>query len=242
MANGTTPPAIPPNGTIGSPWNPSRVELRDWSRREAPSLGDLYEAAVELLYQQPLPGRIRMIAHAAREITNRLPDYLSGERVGKRLDYATRMDGIEERWNKHKQMSSPSASESSPVSLSSQDIQIPAELYNELDLLISDHRAARQRPLDAAQRLYEGLDPENNMKMGDTLRPVLLQWVAITKWFTGHAHDGGKGKRDGDYDWDEVKRKFELMELSLRSIVGAFFVAVNELDEILAETNSRAGQ
>jgi hypothetical protein len=238
MANGTTPPAIPPNGAIGSPWNPSRVELRDWFRREAPSLGDLYEAAVELLYQQTLPGRIRMIAHAAREIGNRLPDYLSGERVGKRLDYVSRINSIEKNWNNHKQMISPSASESSHVSPSSQDISIPIDLYNEIDLLIRNHGVVRQRSLEAAVRLYEGLDPENNMKMGDMLRPVLLQWVEITKWFTGHAHDTGKGIRDGDYDWDEIKGKFELMELSLRSIVGAFFVAVKDLDEILEETNS----
>jgi hypothetical protein len=238
MAIGTTPPSIPRNGAIGTPWNPSRFELRDWFRREAPSLGDLYEGAVELLYQNSLPGRIRMIAHSVREIGNRLPDYLTGERVGKRLDYVSRVDRIEEKWNNNdKDMSSPSASQSSPLSCSSQDIPIPLDLYNELDLLIRDHRSTRQRPLDAAQRLYEGLDPENIIKMGDTLRPVLLQWVEITKWFMAHAHDSGKGKRDGDYDWDEIRGKFELMELSLRSIVGAFFVAVEELDEILEETN-----
>jgi hypothetical protein len=30
MASDTTPPTVPPNSAIGSPWNPSRVELRDW--------------------------------------------------------------------------------------------------------------------------------------------------------------------------------------------------------------------
>ena len=238
MANGTTPPAIPPNGAIGSAWNPSRIELRDWFRREAPSLGDLYEGAVELLFQYPLPGRIRMISHAVREIGNRLPDYLTGERVGKRLDYVSRVDRIEEKWNKHKEMNPPSGSLSNPQASSPQDIPIPPDLYNELDLLIRDHGSTRQRPLDAACRLYEGLDPENNMKMGDTLRPVLLQWVEVTKWFMAHVHDSGKGKRDGDYDRDEIRGKFELLELSLRSIVGAFFVSVRELDEVLEEANS----
>jgi hypothetical protein len=240
MTNGTTPPAIPPDGSIGSPWNPSRVELRDWFQREAPSLGDLYEGAVGLLYQHQLPGRIRMIALAVREIGNRLPDYLTGERVGGRLDYVNRVDRIEEKWNKHKEMNpSPrEESQSKTLSSSSQDIPIPCDLFNELDLLIRDHGVARQRPLDAARRLYEGLDPENIKKMGDTLRPVLLQWVEITKWAVSHVHDSGKGKRDSDYDWDEIRGKFELMELSLRSIVGAFFVAVRELDEVLEETNS----
>lgn len=237
MSNGTTPPTIPPNGAIGSPWNPSRLELRDWFQREAPSLGDLYEGAVELLYQGKLPGRIRLIAHAMREIWNRLPDYLTGERVGKRLDYVSRVDTIEKKWNEHRQMNSTSASQSNPVSPSSQYIPIPLDLYNELDLLISDHGATRQRPLDAARRLYEGLDPQNTTKMGDALRPVLLQWVEITRWSVAHAHDSGQGKRDGDYNWDEIRGKFELMELALRSIVGAFFVSVKELDEILAETN-----
>ncbi len=238
MANDTTPPAIPPKRPIDSAWNASRVELRGWFRREAPSLGDLYEAAVELLYHNRLPGRIRMIAHAAREISNRLPDYLTGERVGKRCDYVTRIDRIEEKWNKHNEISPPLLNQSGPISVSPQGIPIPLDLYNDLDLLIKDHRATRQRSLDGARRLYEGLDPENDLKMGDTLRPILLQWVEITKWFTGHAHDSGKGKRDDDYDWDEIRDKFELMELSLRSIVGAFYVAVRELDEVLEETNS----
>lgn len=238
MVNASAIPPTPPNNGLSSPWNPSRVELRNWFHREAPSLGDLYEGAVELLYQQPLPGRIRMIAHAAREIGNRLPDYLTGERVGKRLDYVNRMDRIEDKWNKHKEMSPPSTAESNPQSSLPQDVPIPLDLYNELDLLIREHGATRQRPLDAARRLYEGLDPENIEKMGDTLRPVLLQWVEITKWFVGHAHDSGKGKRDSDYDWDEIKGKFELMELSLRSIVGAFYGAVRELDEVLEATNS----
>src|SRR5215831_6935451 len=104
MVNGSTPPTIPSSGGIGSPWNPARVELRDWFRREAPSLADLYEGAVELLYQRPLPGRIRFISHAAREIGNRLPDYLTGKEIGKRLEYVVRLDAIEGKWNKHKAM------------------------------------------------------------------------------------------------------------------------------------------
>lgn len=233
--NVSFPPPIPPTTAKNSHWDPSRVELRDWFRRTAPSLGDLYEGAVELLYQHPLPGRIRMIAHAVREIGNRLPDYLTGERVGKRLDYVSRLDGIEEKWNKHKEMHPPSVN---PQSSLSQDIPIPPDLYNELDLLVRDHEVTRQRPLDTARRLYEGLNPENIAQLGDSIRPVLLQWVEITKWFMARAHDSGKGKRDGDYDWGEIKEKFVLMELSLRSIVGAFFVAVRELDDILEDTNS----
>jgi hypothetical protein len=156
------------------------------------------------------------------------------------LDYVNRLDSIEEQWGRHKAVNSPSAEyvHAETPSLSVLDVPIPRKLYNELDALIRDHGTLRQRPLDAARRLYEALDRENNKQMGETLRPVLLQWVETTRWFVSHVHDSGKGMRDSDYDWNEVKNQFELMEVSLRSVVGAFFVAVTELDDILEDTNT----
>jgi hypothetical protein len=49
-------------------WTPRRRELREWLRRNAPSLAELYEGAVSLLFDVPIPGYTRFVAHAVREI------------------------------------------------------------------------------------------------------------------------------------------------------------------------------
>ena len=58
-------------------WTPRRVDLRSWLQRNAPSLGELYVGAVLLVFGRPIPGRVRFVAHAVREIRNRLPDVVS---------------------------------------------------------------------------------------------------------------------------------------------------------------------
>src|SRR5438094_3789110 len=40
-------------------WTPTRLGLRAWLQRNAPSLAELYEGAVRLMYESPLPGRVR---------------------------------------------------------------------------------------------------------------------------------------------------------------------------------------
>lgn len=55
-----------------------RLELAAWIRRYAPSLADLYQAAVLLLYGAAVPGRVVLVCHAVREICNRLPGRVSG--------------------------------------------------------------------------------------------------------------------------------------------------------------------
>ena len=79
-----------------------RQELCAWMHRNnAASLAELYEGAVRLLFESKLPGRVRLISHAVREIRNRLPVVISGERSNSRLDYTSRVDQISNRWQRN---------------------------------------------------------------------------------------------------------------------------------------------
>jgi hypothetical protein len=75
-------------------WTAKRLELKAWMAREAPSLSELYEGAVCLLFEKRLPGYTRFVAHAVREIRNRLPDMLSASQPVKQLHYKNRLDAI----------------------------------------------------------------------------------------------------------------------------------------------------
>jgi len=104
--------------------------------------------------------------------------------------------------------------------------------------LVADHEAARERPMDAAIRLFEGVFPENQ-KFRNTLRPVAVQWLEITQWFMKKTHDSGM--MDKDLDLEELRKKFGLFELTLLGIVrgfSTFFATTKELDEILEDANS----
>ena len=50
------------------------------------------------------------------------------------------------------------------------------------------------------------------------------------------AHDSGM--RDEDFPEDEFVQKFGLFERTLGNLIGGFFVSVEELDEILEDTNN----
>lgn len=63
-------------------WTEPRQELRAWFQRNAPSLGELYEGALRMFFAPEFPGRVRFVAHAVREIRNRLPDAIAGPKIG----------------------------------------------------------------------------------------------------------------------------------------------------------------
>lgn len=75
-------------------WAGKRLHLRKWLTELRPSLAELHVGAVELVYGPALPGRVRFICHAIREIKNRLPEVLSGAGQAGRVDYVSRMDKV----------------------------------------------------------------------------------------------------------------------------------------------------
>lgn len=220
-------------------WRPLRVELRAWLQRNAPSLAELYEGAVHLMFVTPAPGKVRLVAHAVREIRNRLPDVISGTKGSGSLQYKNRLDALARVW-----VRGGLSTDGTPPSMTFEgtgmppdtpDIVIERRVFLEIAGLIRDHVATREKAGDAAVRLFEGIAPENR-QLRESLRPVVQQWLSVTEWFVGRAHDSGQ--TDSECNADELRRKFELFETILAALVRGFFSTVKELDEILEDTNS----
>jgi len=219
-------------------WTKSRLDLLAWLRRNAPSLAELYVAAVTLLYV-PIPGRVRLICHAVREIMNRLPNVLSGEKSLGWIDYKTRIDAIAMAWkdfglDSDGLLPPPSLSEE-PETPAARTIVVPPKLVRLIGDLVRDHTSARERPYEAAARLFEACAPENK-KLRRTLRPILIQWVDTSKWFMRHTHDSGLV--DADVNFDLLTEKFELFERTLGALISGFFNTIEGLDAILEEANT----
>lgn len=220
-------------------WTSRRIELRGWLQRNAPSLAELYEGGVRLISVTPVPGRARLVAHAVREIRNRLPDVISGVKSGALLQYKNRLDALARVWERSGLPVDGSLPDTT-VRLTGDppetpDIPIDRRVLLEVAGLVRDHMTVREKPQDAAIRLFEAIAPENRA-LRDSLLPVIRQWLSITEWFVGRAHDSGQTDADGDET--EFRAKFELFESILAALVRGFFSTVRELDEILEDTNS----
>jgi hypothetical protein len=220
-------------------WTRRQTELRAWFQRNAPSLGELYEGAIRLIYKDRVPGWTRFVAHAVREIRNGLPDAISGARSGGSLQYKNRLDDLVEVW-RNAGLPTDGSSPGTVLGAAGQppptpDVPVPRCVYKEVADLVRDHLKAREKPVEAAARLFEAIAPENQALRG-SLRPFIGHWVTVTNWFVEKAHDSGR--TDGDVDEAEFRKKIELFETTLVALMRHFFVTVKELDEILEDANS----
>ena len=60
-------------------WTPDRAELYRWLEQKASPLAPVYLGALRILMDESFPGRVHFVAHAIREIRNRIRDALLDE-------------------------------------------------------------------------------------------------------------------------------------------------------------------
>ena len=86
----------------GEPWwRPERIELFGWLENNAPALAPVYRGALALAVLDSFPGRVHFVAHAIREIRNRLPSALSLEYAFDTLSDRGPVPGyVVENWKK----------------------------------------------------------------------------------------------------------------------------------------------
>ena len=74
-----------PGGPVGSPnlpdswWTPERVALHRWLEEIASHLAPVYLGGLRMAMDESFPGRVHFVAHAIREIRNRIRDVFAGE-------------------------------------------------------------------------------------------------------------------------------------------------------------------
>lgn len=219
-------------------WTADRIQLRDWLRRNGASLAELYEGTVMILYLQDplLPGWSRLVAHAVREIRNQLPDTVAGREVSKkkRVDYKSKLDGLARVWPHAGFVVAP-ASAPDATAPGESGVTVPNAIYDRISELIREHQEARERPIEAAFRLFEAISPTNKGQRA-ALEGTVNQWIRVTNWFQARAHDGGIP--DGSCSVEEYRHQFEIVEATLTAVIRDFFKTTDELDKILEDTNS----
>ncbi len=211
----------------------TRERILKWFDQHARALGDLYRGAVKILDEPGFPGQLRFVAHAVREIRNRLPDVVTGVKSGGTLKYQDRLDEVAKVWRAHG-FQQVSSSDTEP-SLVPPDglVRVPVPVHQAWVELVLDHEQVHVKRREQAARLFEGLADENKGRR-EVLRPTVDQWFKETKWCEKRVHHG----RDSAMDPAELAVRFNQFEDALHAILGGFFPPMEVLDEILEDANS----
>lgn len=157
-----------------------RQELLEWFRKEAKPLSQAYEGAVKLITDQDFPGRLNFIAHAIRDICNRLPFVLDPQNEPQRVDYEGRMDQIEKLWPQSMQVDLKTSKDPS------QAISISIHAAKQINALIDDHRRRRQTPSNS-ERLFIFL-MRNEPTRADVNQRIVKDFANTQDWFMARTH------------------------------------------------------
>ncbi len=217
-------------------WTQPRAALYSWLEGESPALASLYKAAVLMVNDRAFPARLRLVGHAVREISNRLPDALTGT-TSKQVQYVQLVDEIQIAWDSagfqiEDAILDPSASRARTTA------DAPVSVLRRVESLIREHRAGRRR---AERKSEDVFRPKwvNSEVASVALKPISDNWAEIVKFFEECAHEG---RSDVETSQGEsvLEAKFQRLERILQARAAEFFKPMEELRGILDAANSRA--
>lgn len=214
--------------TLPKKWTPKRCELLSWFQANCVPLAEAYEGALWLLDNQRFPGRVHFIAHAVRDIADRLIFVLDPQVEGTRVQYEGEMDAIERQWPKLDPIE-----ERSDKSAVHDGISINRHLAARIDALVQAHRERRRRP-SQYELLFRYLTRQG-LYQGEANQRLVSDFKKTRDWFMKLTHlRRDKPPQVGE---DELQTQFSKFESMLHSFVGHFFTGIAELDEILQQAN-----
>ncbi|MCJ7589121.1 MAG: hypothetical protein MUQ00_14655 [Candidatus Aminicenantes bacterium] len=207
---------------------PKRQELLNWFRRNAEPLAEAYEGAIRLLDDGNFPGRVHFIAHAVRDIADRLVFVLDPQLKGRRVQYEGEMDRIAKLWRALQTVRG--TTNQSPT----QDtVTINYRLAVMIDSLVTEHRERRGRP-SSSELLFRFLMRKEPSEVEVNQR-LVFDFKKVRKWFMRLTHF--RDKITPEVDKTELQTQFSNFEGMLHSFVGDFFTGTRELDDIIQQAN-----
>ena len=224
-----------PAGDSESWWTPQRIALFGWLEENAPALAPLYRGALSLATRDGFPGRVHFIAHAIREIRNRLPGALGPKVKQRKAGYEDLTDKIRRRWVEEGFLEDgrlPSREESVPSASGPAPRDVSFEFLASVGRLIEAHTAARASR-EARERAGFGALSD----LGPNARYVVNNWNDLYSDVEKFAHAADQPlPAEADGEW--VENFFEFEE-ALMTVSRPSYENLAVLDRLLDETNRR---
>ena len=205
-----------------------RRQMLNWFRGHAKPLAEAYEGAIRLIDDESFPGRVHFIAHAVRDIADRLVFVLDPQIKGTRVQYEFEMDRIEKLWPLIQ-----TVKETSDQSAARDSVTIDYKLACMISSLVEAHHNRRQRPSNY-ELLFRFL-MRNEPSRAEVNQRLVSDFAKMRSWFMSLTHL--RDKEIPEVDEGELQRQFSKFEGMLHSFVGDFFTGTKEIDEILQQAN-----
>jgi hypothetical protein len=209
-------------------WDPIRRELVAWFRANAAPLACGYEGAVRLLDDPAFPGRVHFIAHAVRDIVDRLPYVLDPQPASSRVQYENRMDQIAKLWSSLQPLDA-----SRDDSKRNSEVTIELKVAKLIDSFVLEH-LGRPRRRSNHELLFKIL-MRKEPSQAAVSQLLLSEFEDVRQWFMAFAHLPATKPREVSHE--ELCSQFTKLEGMLHSFVGDFFTGTAPIDEILRQAN-----
>ena len=202
----------------------------DWlnDKLQLPVFAGAYKGALLFLNEKP-PGYITFVAHAGRDLMNRLAADVAGIK-SKQVQYNQHVGELQKLWKDEwagRPLRTPQDNDKEDGHL------IPYGICQKLKKLIDEHEAGSLRSEDAGSLFFSTfLDYSDRDKIP---KNFLGDWKKAKNWFNGHAH-----LRKKDFAKNapsEVARHFQTLDDLLYVAASSEFERIKSIDEILEETN-----
>lgn len=217
-------------------WTPKRAELLGRLEENAPALAPLYRGALSLAVRDTFPGRAHFIAHAMREILNRLPGALGPKVPGRGPGYEDLIAKVRDRWiaeglPEDGRLTRPDE-ESVPSASGPPHQAVSLDFLASVGRLVHNYRAVQANREDRERSGFAALGDE-----GPAPRYVVKNWRNLFPNAEQYAHAWDEplpAKAD-----DEWVSNFFAFEEFLMIIFKPSHENLADLDRLLDEANKR---
>lgn len=191
-----------------------------------PVFAEAYKGAAILLNQKHT-GYISFVAHAGRDLMNRLASTVAGI-DSKQVQYQQYIDKLQDAWRDEWRLSDDLSS-----AVPDKGHLIPTKVCQTISTLIDEHRSGRVRSLEADGLFFSTfLDYSDKDKIPNNF---LSEWKAAKNWFLKHAHLREKPFR-AESD-DDLVKYFNCLDGYLYIAASSQYERLKGLNEILDATN-----
>jgi hypothetical protein len=182
--------------------------------------------ALQFLIDQKPAGYVSFVAHAGRDLMNRLASTVADIK-SERVQYHQHIDKLQDDWQDEWRSSNYLSPEVTEGHL------IPINVCQRISTLIDEHKSGRMRSSEADGLFFSTfLDYADRDKIPGNF---LSEWKAAKEWFLGHVHL--RGKPFEEQTENDLVKYFNCLDGYLYIAASSQYDRLKDLNEILDATN-----